>query len=127
MGALVLDASAVIALFESGDAHHEAIRATAPGWLRAAARLMPATAYSEAIVAPTRAGVLKRWEADFADLRTEIVPIDAELARIAAQARAARPELRLPDALVIATALAHGAELVTLDRRMLEAHAALAR
>jgi predicted nucleic acid-binding protein len=112
---IVLDASAVIALLSPIDAQHSRALAEAPDWLRADGRLMPATAYSEAIVLPTRSNRLEQWEATFAALDVTVVPTGIEAARIAAGLRASRRGLRLPDALVVATALEHEAELVSFD------------
>jgi len=51
-------------------------------------------------------------------LPIKVVPLDLEIATSAAQLRAAHASLRLPDALVIATANASGAdELITTHRR----------
>jgi predicted nucleic acid-binding protein len=46
------------------------------------------------------------------------VPIDRVIARRAAQLRGSHRALRLPDAISLATALAAGAEYITLDRRL---------
>jgi predicted nucleic acid-binding protein len=127
VGTVVLDASALIAFFDASDALHQRAHAMALEWRgHGVTRMLPASVYSEVLVAPSRARVVPEWEADFAALDIEVVPIDAAIARVAAKARATRKSLRLPDALVIATALVHGAELVTLDRRMSDAHRALA-
>ena len=74
---------------------------------------------------PIERGMGADMDQQLADFGIQVVPIDAALARAAAWARSQRPSLRLPDALVIATALAHDAELVTLDRRLTEAFEAL--
>ncbi|MGE3684891.1 MAG: PIN domain-containing protein [Acidimicrobiia bacterium] len=51
-------------------------------------------------------------------LTIAIVPLDVEIASTAARLRAAHRSLRLPDALVIATAVdASADQLVTTDRR----------
>jgi predicted nucleic acid-binding protein len=48
----------------------------------------------------------------------EIVAADREIARRAAELRAATEALRLPDALVLATAQLRGARLLTFDERL---------
>lgn len=119
MGALVLDASVVIAFSEADDALHDAaVGAAAQAWQAGSTRLLPASAYSEILVRPIQRGTGDRIDAFLAASAIEVVPIDAAIARAAAAARVRCPNLRLPDALVIATALAHDAELVTLDTRM---------
>ena len=51
-------------------------------------------------------------------LPIEVVPLDVEIASAAARLRARHRSLRLPDALVIASASVAGADrLVTTDRR----------
>jgi predicted nucleic acid-binding protein len=47
-----------------------------------------------------------------------VVPVDRELARLAASIRERHRSLRLPDALSLATALVAEAELVTFDQRL---------
>lgn len=54
----------------------------------------------------------------FDRLPISIIPLQPDTAVVAAQLRARHPALRLPDAIVIATAIVDGAdELVTTDRR----------
>ena len=120
MAAVVLDASAVIAYAEGED---PVANLTAQG----TTRLLPASAYSEILIGPLRAGTTALLDGLLAVADVEVVPIDARIARVAAEARAERPSLRLPDALVVATALVRECELVTLDRRMRDAHRALAK
>jgi len=54
----------------------------------------------------------------FADLISEILPVDAEVADKAADLRSRRRSLRMPDALILATAELHPAadQIVTGDR-----------
>lgn len=49
----------------------------------------------------------KRVRGFFADLISEILPVDAEVADKAADLRARRKSLRMPDALILATAELH--------------------
>lgn len=54
----------------------------------------------------------------FADLIDEIHPVDLAVAERAAQVRIAKPSLKLPDALILATADVHQADVViTADNR----------
>ena len=61
----------------------------------------------------------KRVRGFFADLISEILPVDAEVADKAADLRARRKSLRMPDAMILATADLHPEVdlLVTGDRR----------
>lgn len=119
MGALALDASAVIAFFSAADAHHS----RAVGEFRAANEredsfVMPASAYSEILVHALRQGREGLIESFVDRLGIEVVPVDRELARLAAECRAEHRTLRLPDALVLALARASGARLLTFDERL---------
>lgn len=121
MGAVALDASVAIALFTAADAHHERARAALDAALdRGDALILPASAYSEIMV-----HALKNERGELVDrfvdrLRMEIVPADREIGRRAAELRAGNGALRLPDALVAATAQLREAELLTFDRRLLQ-------
>lgn len=119
MGALALDASAVIALFSEADAHH----GRAVEEFRAASRredelVMSASVYSEVLVHSLRQGREDLIDNFVSRLGIEIVPVDRDLGRLAAQHRAEHRTLRLPDALVLATAEARGARLLTFDERL---------
>ena len=123
MGAVALDASVAIGFLDPSDAHHD--RAVAS--LRELDRsdlMMPASAYSETLVRPLEAGHADLVERFVDGLQVEIVPLDREIARAAAALRAEHRALRLPDALVLATARRHEAGLLTYDERLadLDAH-----
>lgn len=121
MGLIVLDAGVVIGFLDAGDAHHDRARAV----LRRAVDdghhlVLPASALAEILVGPSRsdpaavAVVHRLLEA----LAAQVVPLGPEVAEAAAALRARHPALKLPDALVVATAVALDAdELVTTDRR----------
>lgn len=119
MGAVALDANVAIAVLSAGDAHHRrAIADLGTVIDQGATLLMGAAAYSEILVHALReeeGGLVD----DFVDrLRIEIVSADRVVARRAAQLRAENGTLRLSDALVVATALVRGAELMTFDSRL---------
>jgi len=114
---VVLDASVVIALLDAGDAHHTRA-AAAIGRAERAALVLPASAYAEILVDPWRHGldavaVVRRF---VADLGVRIEPLSADVAERAASLRARHGALRLPDALVLATADALDAPVLTCDR-----------
>jgi predicted nucleic acid-binding protein len=121
VGLIHVDAGVVIGLLDADDAHHESANAALARVLRSGDRLaMAASAFAECLVGPQRRGpravavvddLIERLPIDIADL-------DRGIARTAASLRARHIHLRLPDALVIATAIEHSAdELITTDRK----------
>ncbi len=121
MALTVVDAGVIIGLLDGQDAHHVAARAAL-----AAARdrgddlVLPAAAYAEILVAPNRhgRGAVETVDGFLDALPIRVEPIDRATAARAAELRAAHASVRLPDALVIATALVVGADrLLTTDRR----------
>ena len=121
MGLTVLDAGVVIAGLDADDAHH----AAAAGALAAArdrgdSFVLPASAYAEILVRPAAQGIatVARVDAALDAMAISIADADRDIARRAASLRARHSGLRLPDALVIATAMELGADhLLTTDRR----------
>ncbi|MDQ3690869.1 MAG: PIN domain-containing protein [Chloroflexota bacterium] len=76
---------------------------------------MPASAYAECLAGPARHGpdAIRAVDAFLADLPAEVEPITRQVASKAADLRARHGrKLRLPDALVLATALHLGADRV---------------
>lgn len=117
MALIVLDASVVIAHLDSADALHRAATAAllevADDDLR-----LPASAYAEALIDPTAMGRLDKARDHVAALGLGIVSLDVAIAERAASLRAHHRTLRLPDALVLATAAELDADVVlTGDRR----------
>jgi predicted nucleic acid-binding protein len=117
VGAVTLDASVAIGFLDPGDIHHERAVST----LRELDRsrlLFPASAYSETLVWPLAVGLADRVD-DFIDgLRVEVVPLDRGIAHRAAELRVEHDALRLPDALVLATARLREARLLSFDDRL---------
>jgi predicted nucleic acid-binding protein len=114
---VVLDASVVIALLDAGDAHHAAAVA-AVGRARREALVLPASAYAEVLVDPWRSGLdaVAVVRGFVKDLGIRVEPLTADVAERAASLRARHGSLRLPDALVLATAEALEAAALTCDR-----------
>ncbi len=119
MGLIHLDAGVIIGFLDANDAHHQPAREVLAAALEAGAHLaIAASAFAECLVGPARRG-----DAAIATVRglvervpIAIIPLDDEIATIAARLRADHRALRLPDALVIATAIGASADqLVTTD------------
>jgi len=122
VGLIVIDAGVLIGFFDATDVYHEVARdVLEEARSQGDSVLLPASALAECMVEPARRGdeaidtVL-----EFVDrYPLEIVALDEMIAETAARLRAKHGgRLRLPDALVVATAVALGADrLVTTDRR----------
>ena len=117
MAIVVLDASIVIAFLDANDAHHAAA-VEAFGRARREALVLPSSAYAEILVDPWRRGpdavaLVRRF---LTDLGIRIEPLTADIAERAARLRSGHRTLRLPDALVLATADALDATALTCDR-----------
>ncbi len=117
MALVVLDASVAIAFLDAGDAHHAAA-VEAVGRARRDELVLPSSAYAEILVDPWRRGpdavaLVRRF---LTDLSIRIEPLTAEIAERAAQLRSSHRALRLPDALVLATADVLDAGALTCDR-----------
>jgi len=124
VGALILDASVLIGLLDTADAHHErAVSDVEAGDQARRELIVPASAYSAALVAFARAGRLADARAAIAAMGIEIAPLTAAMAERAAELRADRKYLRLPDAMVVACAREIGGDLLTYDDRLAD-HAA---
>jgi len=115
VGAVVLDTSVVLALFDPDDALHDAAARAVRQHRADGDRIaIPASVVAELLVGAARMGD------DELELRRHLVvaafgppvPLDESIAVRAARIRAAHRTLRLPDALVLATADAIGAEAV---------------
>lgn len=120
MGVTVVDAGVLIGFLDGDDAHHAAAhRALADALERNDRLVLPGSAFAEALVGPSRSGA-----AAVATVRQliervplEIAPLDDTVAIAAADLRARHRSLKLPDALVIATAIVLDADwLLTTDR-----------
>jgi predicted nucleic acid-binding protein len=119
VGALILDASVLIGLLDTADAHHtraldDVERADEAG----RALVVPASAYSEALVAFARAGRVREAREAISAMGVTIAPLTATMAEGAAALRARHERLRLPDAIVVACAQELDGELLSYDQRV---------
>jgi len=121
MGLTHLDAGVIIGFLDADDSHHDAARAALSNALDHGDGLfMAASALAECLVGPARrsqqAIELVRKVID--RLPVSVVDLDTEIATRAAILRARHRTLKLPDALVLATATTSGADqLITTDRK----------
>ena len=123
MALTVLDAGVVIALLELTDAHHgSARRAIEAARKRGDRLILPAAAYAELLVNPSRKGAESVAVVDgfVGALPLHVEPISRAIAAEAASLRARHGRsLRLPDALVVATAVHLAADrLITTDAHL---------
>ncbi|MFI5266032.1 MAG: type II toxin-antitoxin system VapC family toxin [Chloroflexota bacterium] len=122
MGLTVFDAGPVLALLEREDSFHLK-SAERYEELRYAGEvlLLPAPAFAEVMVKPWLSGpvAVEEVERGLQVLRFAIYPADTDVARAAARLRAQHgSRMRLPDALVVATALVrHADRVITTDGR----------
>jgi predicted nucleic acid-binding protein len=119
VGALILDASVLIGLLDTADSHH----ARAIDDVEAADRegeqlLLPASAYSETLVAFARTRRIQEAREAITSMGITVVSLTDTIAERAAELRAGHRQLRLPDAIVLATAQELGARLLSYDRRL---------
>lgn len=115
-GVVVLDAGALIALYDGNDAHHEWARMllthTADDQL-----VMSALTYAEVLVRPTQAGSASVFDRGIAGLHIQIAEISEHDARKIAEIRASTA-LRMPDAVVVFEARRAGAAVATTDKQL---------
>jgi predicted nucleic acid-binding protein len=119
VAALILDASVLIGLLDTADAHHQqAVERVDQADTAGTALLAPASAYSEALVAFARAGRTADGRYAISAMGVTVVEMTERIAERAAEIRARHDRLRLPDAIVLASARELGAELLTYDDRL---------
>jgi predicted nucleic acid-binding protein len=117
--ALILDASVLIGLLDTADRHHNrAVDDVEVADSEGHQLLLPASAYSETLVAFARARRLDEARRAITAMGISIVPLSARIAEQAAELRASHDRLRLPDAIVLATARDLGGRLLSYDRRL---------
>ena len=119
MEALILDASVLIGLLDTADVHHDrSIDDVEAADRKGQQLLLPASAYSETLVAFARARRLDEARRAIAAMGVTVVSLTDTIAERAAELRARHDRLRLPDAIVLATAQELGGRLLSYDRRL---------
>jgi len=121
MGLTHLDAGVIIGFLDGHDAHHETSRAALSTALKHGDQLfIAASALAECLVGPARrsAKAVELVRTAIHRLPVAVVDLNEEIATQAAILRARHPTLKLPGALVIASAATSGADqLITTDRK----------
>ena len=121
MGLTHLDTGVIIGFLDADDVHHDAARLVLSDALDNAERLsIAASALAECLVGPARRGpkAVEVVRSLIERLPVAVVDLDEEIATQAALLRARHPSLKLPDALVIATAEHSSADrVITSDRK----------
>lgn len=106
--AVVLDSDAVIGFLEAGDALHDAADAAIRELVRTERLLASVVTYAE-VLTGARLGHHDEEQVSgfFTKLISALLPVDVEMAARAADLRATSKSLRMPDALILATAEIH--------------------
>lgn len=120
MGKVILDSSVIIALFNDGDAHHQAA-------MKALGESKDNFEISTVSLAEALSSVLSDSErhemnSDIKKHFSPLHPVDEKVAFVASQIRAAKNAMQMPDALISATAILAKAELWTFDKRLAKNH-----
>jgi predicted nucleic acid-binding protein len=103
--AVALDSDAVIGFLDLGDALHEPADAAIRDLAREQSLFVSAVTYAEVLTGAR----LGHHDEDhltgfFAELISAVIPVDIHVAALAAELRARAKSLRMPDALILATA-----------------------
>jgi predicted nucleic acid-binding protein len=103
--AVVLDSDAVVGFLDSGDSLHHAADAVIRELVREQPLVTSAVTYAE-VLTGARLGHHDEDDAKgfFSQLISDVLPVDTEIADVAAALRARHRALRMPDALILATA-----------------------
>jgi predicted nucleic acid-binding protein len=111
MGLALLDTSIVIAVLNRHDTLHPAARRSLLAARDRHALAISALTYAEILVGPLRGGedaveIVERFAA-----QTHVLDFSSQIARLAAELRALR-NIKLPDAVILATGLWHKADVI---------------
>ena len=119
MATVALDADVLIAFLDASDEQHQrAIDLLRPRLAGGDRIVIAASVYAEILVHPLKRGSDQAIDDFLSAIGADVVAVDRDIARRAAQLRATHRSLRLPDALSLATAHATKADLLTLDQRL---------
>lgn len=118
---VVLDSDAVVGFLDRNDALHDAADTAIRDLIRDQRLLVSVVTYAEVLTGAR----LGHHDADqvrgfFSGLISGVLPVDVAVAEVAAELRSRRKSLRMPDALILATAEIHPEVdlVVTGDRQV---------
>ncbi|MDR1393310.1 MAG: PIN domain-containing protein [Bifidobacteriaceae bacterium] len=112
---IVLDASVIIALLDPENIHHQAVRPVYASDERLAVSTLT---LAEVMVYPLPEP--RNWEAFITDFEIAVIPLlDGDAGGLAQVRRETR--LRMPDSVVLYTAMKLGADIATTDRHLARA------
>jgi predicted nucleic acid-binding protein len=116
---ITLDAGVLIAMLDEKNAHHEwAVRLLID---HSDARfMMPSITYAECLVRPAQKNLVEKFLGNIRGLAIEVTELTESTAVQLAQVRA-DSKLRMPDAVVLTTALMNGASVATTDEALAKA------
>jgi predicted nucleic acid-binding protein len=103
--AVVLDSDAVIGFLDRNDALHDAADAAIRNLVGRERLLVSVVTYAE-VLTGARLGHHdeRQVKGFFSDLISDVLPVDTDVADAAADLRSRRKSLRMPDAMILATA-----------------------
>ncbi len=103
--AVVLDSDAIVGFLDRNDALHDAADAAIRDLVGKERLLVSVVTYAE-VLTGARLGHHDEHQVKgfFRDLISEILPVDVDVADAAADLRSRRKSLRMPDAMILATA-----------------------
>jgi hypothetical protein len=106
--AVVLDSDAVVGFLDRNDALHDAADKAIRDLLGKERLLVSVVTYAE-VLTGAKLGHHdgRQVKGFFSDLISEVLPVDMDVADTAAHLRARRKSLRMPDAMILATAEIH--------------------
>lgn len=121
MGRVMLDSSVLIALLNPNDAHHKIVVSRLGSGSNQYE--ISAIALMETLVAPfaARPDVGDQMREELLESIRVIHPVGEEVAVTAAKIRA-KTQMKVPDALISATAILAGVQLWTMDQKLAKAH-----
>ena len=117
--AVILDSDAVVGFLDRGDSLHASADATVRKFILERRLMVSVVTYAEVLTgAKLGRHDESRVRGFFSDLISSVLPVDLEVADKAAELRSRRKALRMPDALILATAETNGEVdlIVTGDR-----------
>ncbi len=102
--AVVLDSDAVVGFLDRGDALHDAADAAIRDLVGRERLLVSVVTYAEVLTGARLGHHDEQVRGFFSDLISDVLPVDVAVADVAADLRSRRKSLRMPNAMILATA-----------------------